>query len=396
MAQLPKTTGTMVATSILLALTSHAQAGGVHFDLGGMRIGRAPEQQEEAAPYVAPTSKPPIPLTASDDEILLHYLPVEDSGAYFAPVPTPPPLPTAPYGMVARQKPDLRSGCVLVQTERGGLPKCPKYEVWFERDWSVPQTEEERRNVEKADALIRGAGRVIAWAFGKLGDGVDYAATKEIEAERAEAATKTASGAVTTKPRSSEPPTAMQGGSAPGNGRLDQASNGAGAPAIPERPTQLKPAPSTPKKLASPVGPVANTKPPGRQRIPFVPEAFLESIEKIAKARVAHMWGLDAPPAPSAPNQKLVELMPPKPKAVAGRKTAEKKVAAGQPPKPVELHHGPDLSDGHYRGAPPLPNEPPRPSAAPRPEVETDASVEKKKSTVPAGGANTFWSAFSI
>jgi len=230
MAKLRKTTGTMVATSILLAVASQAQAGGVHLDLGGMSIGRAPEQQEEAAPYVAPTSKPPIPLAASDDEILLYYLPVEDSGANYAPVPTPPPLPTAPYGMVARQKPDLRSGCVLVQTEKGGLPKCPKYEVWFERDWSVPQTEEERRNVEKADALIRGAGRVIAWAFGKLGDGVDYAATKEIEAERAEAEAKTADG-----------PAKAMGGRSAGEVRLGVATVNAGGP---ERPPHQKAAPS--------------------------------------------------------------------------------------------------------------------------------------------------------
>jgi len=347
-----------------------------------MSIGRAPEQQEEAAPYVAPTSKPPIPLAASDDEILLYYLPVEDSGANYAPVPTPPPLPTAPYGMVARQKPDLRSGCVLVQTEKGGLPKCPKYEVWFERDWSVPQTEEERRNVEKADALIRGAGRVIAWAFGKLGDGVDYAATKEIEAERAEAEAKTADG-----------PAKAMGGRSAGEVRLGVATVNAGGP---ERPPHQKAAPSAPQKVAAPVRPVESAKPTGRQRIPFVPEAFLESIEKIAKARVAHMWGLDAPPAPSAPNQILVEPMPPKPKVATGAKSAGGRVAAGQPHKPVELHHGPDLSDGHYRGGPPSPNEPPRPSAAPRPEVETDASIEKQKPTAPAGGANTFRSAFGV
>lgn len=384
-----KTGRAIAVVSTLVSFATQAQAG--NFNFTGVHITGGPTQAEPPyQPYVEPP-KPPIPLTATDDEILLHYLPVEDSGANYAPIPEPPVLPTAPYGMVARQKMDLRSGCVLVQTEKGGLPKCPKWNVWFERDWSIPQTEHERQNVEKMDALGRGADRLLGKVIDLIGDGVNYAATKEIEAERAEAAAKAADPSATIKPRMDQPATAIQSGSASGNGHLQRHVAAPNATALPEGPSLPNSTPVPPKK-AAPVGPVETAK-PSRQRIPFVPESFLESIEKIAKARVAHMWGLDAVPVPVPPDPKLVAPMPPKPKGAA--KPAENKLATRHVHKPVELNHGPDLSDGHYRGAPPSINEPPQPSGAPRPEVEQEASVGKNAPVVPAH-TYTFPSAFGI
>lgn len=310
-------------------------------------------------------------------------------------------------GLLKEEEDEEEEGVVVV--------KEPQTEYPVEIDIPLVVVEHEQGAIEEhkqqSDAAIRGMKRVVDWIGKAIGTGVDraidYVAAKELEIEAKERAQKEGltpqpnhgmSDDLDFRQRYASPPAAAvpsegAGHRAEAQGAANEVNGALENPKVIAAPDPLVDAAKLPaahpsQKKAAPARSTDQVKAVGRQRIPFVSEAYIESMEKIARERVAHMWGLDIKAAPAPPEQKLVQRIPPPPTRTV-MKSTPKKVASRQVGKSVELHHGQDESDKHFLGTAPSGTEPPLPSAAPRPEVERDAGIGTNKAEAPAAPIRT-------